>query len=61
MSVASPCIKVCRLDPRSGVCEGCYRTADEIARWLTASEDEQREILEAVARRQQAASQKPPG
>ncbi|MEY3200895.1 MAG: hypothetical protein RIR70_445 [Pseudomonadota bacterium] len=51
MSVVSPCIKVCKLDPVSGVCVGCYRTADEIARWLDASEREKRDILQAVEKR----------
>ena len=29
----SPCIKVCQMDPQRGVCIGCCRTLDEIARW----------------------------
>jgi predicted Fe-S protein YdhL (DUF1289 family) len=36
--VASPCIDVCRMDPRSGLCEGCLRTLDEIAAWGTLSD-----------------------
>ena len=28
----TPCTGVCRLDAR-GLCEGCLRTGDEIARW----------------------------
>lgn len=35
----SPCIGICRLDPR-GYCEGCLRTGDEIARWRGMSESE---------------------
>lgn len=31
--VASPCVKICRLDPRSGECLGCGRTSEEIAGW----------------------------
>ncbi len=31
--VPSPCISVCRMDPDSGLCEGCLRTLDEIAAW----------------------------
>jgi uncharacterized protein len=31
--VPSPCISVCRMDDRSGWCEGCLRTLDEIAEW----------------------------
>ncbi|MFC5500326.1 DUF1289 domain-containing protein [Caenimonas terrae] len=29
----SPCVSVCRMDPASGLCEGCLRTLDEIAAW----------------------------
>jgi uncharacterized protein len=31
--VPSPCISVCRMDAKSGLCEGCARTLDEIAAW----------------------------
>ena len=30
-SVPSPCINVCKMNERSGLCEGCLRTLDEIA------------------------------
>lgn len=49
--VASPCVKVCRIDPITGLCEGCHRTLDEIARWSAASPEEKRRILAFVARR----------
>ena len=29
----SPCISVCRMDPASGLCQGCLRTIDEIVAW----------------------------
>ena len=32
-TVASPCTSVCRMDARTGWCEGCLRTLDEIATW----------------------------
>jgi predicted Fe-S protein YdhL (DUF1289 family) len=47
--VESPCIDVCRMDGE--LCVGCYRTLDEIVRWSTASDDDKREILTAVAQR----------
>jgi predicted Fe-S protein YdhL (DUF1289 family) len=31
--VPSPCINVCRMDAATGLCEGCFRTLDEIACW----------------------------
>ncbi len=40
----SPCINVCALDAR-GLCVGCLRTGDEIARWMTMSAAEQWGLL----------------
>jgi uncharacterized protein len=31
--ISSPCIKVCAVEPSSGLCLGCYRTLPEIAGW----------------------------
>ena len=45
MALRSPCINVCRIDRRSGLCEGCKRTVDEITRWPLASEADQAAIL----------------
>jgi uncharacterized protein len=44
-SVASPCTNVCRISRRTGWCEGCRRTMDEITRWPHANDDERRAIL----------------
>ena len=52
----SPCISVCQIDPASGQCLGCYRTRDEVSRWRGMSEDEQRELLEALRERQEKAT-----
>jgi len=51
--VPSPCIKVCRIEPVTGLCEGCYRTLDEIACWSAASPDDKRRILAFVAGRRE--------
>jgi predicted Fe-S protein YdhL (DUF1289 family) len=48
-AVASPCINVCRME--DGLCAGCHRTIDEIARWANIGEEDKRLILAAVARR----------
>jgi len=31
MPISTPCIRVCILDPDTGLCEGCGRTSEEIA------------------------------
>jgi uncharacterized protein len=43
--VASPCNNVCRMNPDTAFCEGCFRTLDEIAGWSAMSPEEKREVL----------------
>ncbi len=33
MSIETPCIAVCMMDPKANLCLGCGRTLPEIARW----------------------------
>ncbi|HSF49066.1 MAG TPA: DUF1289 domain-containing protein [Burkholderiales bacterium] len=49
--IPSPCIKVCVLDEELGLCRGCLRTLDEIARWGNASNAEREAILKRVEER----------
>lgn len=42
--VTSPCTSVCRMDVRTGWCEGCLRTLDEIATWSTLTDDDKRAV-----------------
>lgn len=42
---STPCTKVCVLDRDSGLCLGCGRTVDEIARWAAMSEAERKRIM----------------
>ena len=49
--VASPCINVCRMNPDTGLCEGCLRTLDEIAAWSGMSSDEKRTVLASLPTR----------
>ena len=47
----TPCIKVCQMDPAKGVCTGCCRTLDEIARWSGMTDRERETIISALAER----------
>ena len=47
----SPCIKVCQMDPVRGVCIGCCRSLDEIARWSGMSEEERTSVMEQLPAR----------
>ena len=48
MSVAplsTPCVRICVVDPVSGLCVGCGRTTEEIAGWAAMGEAERRAIM----------------
>jgi len=47
----TPCINVCLLDERSGLCVGCGRSADEIARWVEMTPAERRAIMAILPER----------
>ena len=50
--IASPCNKVCVVNEATGLCRGCYRTLDEIARWGEMSEAERSQVIAQLAARQ---------
>ena len=37
LRIESPCTLVCTIDRTSGLCLGCNRTRDEIARWSSGT------------------------
>ncbi|RYF17078.1 MAG: DUF1289 domain-containing protein [Comamonadaceae bacterium] len=49
--VPSPCISICRMDPDTELCVGCFRTLDEIAAWGMAGEDDRRALWKILAER----------
>jgi hypothetical protein len=49
--VPSPCNSVCRVDARTGWCEGCFRTLDEIAAWGRLEDGEKRAVWQELGRR----------
>ncbi|ROZ69459.1 DUF1289 domain-containing protein [Ramlibacter sp. WS9] len=51
MEVPSPCISVCRMDPVSELCEGCFRTLDEIAAWGRMEDQGKRATWRLIAGR----------
>ncbi len=52
--LASPCVKLCRIDPESGLCEGCGRTLGEIAAWTRMSDEERDAVMVDLAARLRA-------
>ena len=55
--VASPCISVCNIND-SGLCEGCFRTLDEIAVWWQMDNAAKLEVWSRITQR--AAQSKSP-
>jgi uncharacterized protein len=51
--VKSPCVNVCYLDDKD-ICQGCYRSSEEITQWMRLDNDGRREILKKVAEREAA-------
>lgn len=51
MTIASPCINVCRMNPRTQWCEGCFRTLEEITQWATADDAYKQRVWMALAQR----------
>ena len=53
--IESPCINICTMDPDSGLCLGCSRTAEEVEKWglpNTTNEWKQQNILDLKGREQ---------
>lgn len=51
MSTLSPCVRICIMDPDSGLCEGCGRTLDEIAAWSGMAENDRRAVMAVLPKR----------
>lgn len=43
--IKTPCVKVCFVDPKEGLCVGCFRTMEELGRWTRYSDTERDDIL----------------
>lgn len=50
-AIASPCNKVCTVEPVSGLCVGCGRSVSEIASWIGYSDGERSRIMAELPRR----------
>ena len=49
--VPSPCISICRMDERNGLCLGCHRSIEEIIAWGRLPENGKRAVWQAIRRR----------
>jgi predicted Fe-S protein YdhL (DUF1289 family) len=53
--ISSPCIKVCAVSGRTGLCIGCGRTLAEIAGWGGMDEAQRQAIMAELPARRAAA------
>lgn len=54
-TVESPCVRLCRIDKSSGLCTGCMRTLDEIARWSSMGDEARKVVMNGLGGRSHAA------
>ena len=45
--ILTPCIGICSLDAQ-GFCEGCFRTGDEIARWVSIDDAARQHLMDVI-------------
>jgi uncharacterized protein len=50
-NLPSPCVSVCGMEADSGLCGGCWRNLDEIARWSTMAEADKRVVWTRIGQR----------
>jgi uncharacterized protein len=60
MSQETPCIAVCIIDPKTGLCLGCGRTLPEIARWHRIENAERLAVMAQLSARMADAGLAPP-
>ena len=48
----SPCRKICVMQPESGLCIGCLRTAEEIAAWPGMTPNARRAVMAELPSRE---------
>jgi uncharacterized protein len=49
--IASPCNKICAIDPTSALCVGCGRSLAEIESWIRVGAEERARIMAELPRR----------
>ena len=57
--IVSPCVKLCKIDKHTNLCQGCLRTIDEITVWSKASRELKLEIWEKIEERKLLELSKP--
>ena len=49
--IATPCVKICVIDPETELCIGCARTRDEIAGWIGMGTKARGQVMSTLTER----------
>lgn len=44
-AIESPCVSICRIEPASRLCIGCWRSIEEITNWARMSPGERHTVM----------------
>jgi len=55
VTIESPCLKICVMDPASSLCRGCGRTLDEITAWASLAPPARAAVMAQLSGRMRAA------
>jgi predicted Fe-S protein YdhL (DUF1289 family) len=50
-TLETPCVNICLLDDRSGLCIGCGRSGREIAGWVDMTPAQRRAVMRTLPKR----------
>lgn len=51
-TIETPCRKICKINKKTELCEGCFRTIEEIARWATFTSAQRKQIMHQLPSRE---------
>jgi uncharacterized protein len=54
LTVESPCINVCQMDEKSGLCIGCYRNIEEIQGWWDMTFEQKSDVIKKTWAREES-------
>lgn len=57
VDVVSPCVKLCKIDANTSLCQGCLRTLEEITLWSKASSETKLAIWKKIEIRKSMAAE----
>ena len=48
MTIKSPCVDKCKLNSATNLCDGCFRTSEEITNWTSFSSKQKQKVLKLL-------------